>query len=120
MSSVTDGSRLQELQTQLSVCFKDVLLLEMALTHRSASADGTHQSNERMEFLGDSIIGLVVSDYLYRNFPGHNEGELAKSKAYIVSENSLASAATKLGLQDFVVLSSGEESSGGRRRRSIL
>jgi ribonuclease-3 len=94
------------------------MLLEMALTHRSASAE--HRSNERMEFLGDSIIGLVVCDYLYRHFPGHNEGELAKSKAYIVSENSLASAATALGLQEYVVMSSGEDSSGGRGRRSIL
>lgn len=116
----TNENRLDELQTRLGVCFKDVLLLERALTHRSAAADGTHLSNERMEFLGDAIIGFVVCEHLYRQFPDHSEGELAKSKAFIVSENSLASAARDLGLQEFVKMSPGEASSGGRIRRSIL
>jgi ribonuclease-3 len=120
VSITGDDNRLSELQTRLGVCFKDPSLLLMALTHRSAAADCPQHSNERLEFLGDSIVGLVVCEHLFRQFPNHNEGELAKSKAFIVSENSLASAASEMGLQEFVLMSSGESSSGGRLRRSIL
>ena len=118
--SATDENRLCELQARLGVRFKDPLLLEKALTHRSAAADFPQHSNERLEFLGDSIVGLVVCELLFRQFPHHNEGELAKSKAFIVSENSLANAAQEIGLQEFVLMSAGESSSGGRLRRSIL
>ena len=114
-------SSADELQNRLGLCFNNPELLLRALTHRSATNSGALPiSNERLEFLGDSIVGLVVSEYLYKSFPDHSEGELAKSKAFIVSENSLAKAAQDLGLQDFVLMSSGESSSGGRRRRSIV
>ncbi len=115
-----DESGLAKLQQRLGVRFKDETRLQRALTHRSAAADNTLESNERLEFLGDSVVGLVVSENLYRLFPGYSEGDLAKSKAYIVSEPALADAAQALGLEEFVVMSPGEAASGGRRRRSIL
>ena len=111
---------LDDLQTRLGVHFKDISLLERALRHRSAAIDSDHLSNERMEFLGDSVVGLVVCETLYRLFPDSSEGELAKCKAYIVSESSLAAAAIQVGLDAFVMMSAGEDSSGGRKRRSIL
>jgi ribonuclease-3 len=102
------------------VRFKDLSLLERALTHRSASTDGGACHNERLEFLGDSVVGLIVSEDLYRQNPGYTEGDLAKSKAYIVSEAVLADAAREIGLEEFLVLSAGEAATGGRKRRSIL
>jgi ribonuclease-3 len=115
-----DESGLAKLQARLGVHFKDETRLRRALTHRSAATDNALESNERLEFLGDSVVGLVVSENLFRLFPGYSEGDLAKSKAYIVSEPALADAAHALGLEEFVVMSPGEAASGGRRRRSIL
>lgn len=90
------------------------------MTHRSAATGNHFDSNERLEFLGDSVLGLVVSESLFQLYPQHNEGDLAKSKAYIVSEAALAEAASRLGLEEFVVMSASEAATGGRRRRSIL
>jgi ribonuclease-3 len=115
-----DESGLAKLQQRLGVRFKDETRLQRALTHRSAAADNPLESNERLEFLGDSVVGLVASESLFRLFPGYSEGDLAKTKAYIVSEPALADAAQALGLEEFVVMSAGEAASGGRRRRSIL
>jgi ribonuclease III len=115
-----DETALTRLQERLRVRFREVSRLERALTHRSAAGENALDSNERLEFLGDSVVGLVVCENLYRLFPSHSEGELAKSKAYVVSEASLAQAAQRMGLEEFVVMSSGEAQSGGRRRRSIL
>ena len=91
-----------------------------ALTHRSVTTDDSLQSNERLEFLGDAIVGLVIGETLYSRYPQFSEGDLAKSKAYIVSENALADAALRIGLADCLTMSVGEEASGGRKRRSIL
>jgi ribonuclease III len=118
--SELDLTSLMDLQLRLGVSFRDLSLLQRAITHRSAAAEDHELSNERLEFLGDSILGLVICDILYKEYPDHNEGELAKFKAYIVSENSLADAAFLLGLEEFIVMSNGEATSGGRRRRSIL
>ncbi len=115
-----DEDGLDKLQARLGVRFKDLALLQRALTHRSAAADNPLGSNERLEFLGDSVVGLVVSENLIKLFPDYSEGDLAKSKAYIVSEPALANAAAELGLEEFVVMSAGEAASGGRRRRSLL
>ena len=115
-----DETALTRLQERLGVRFREVSRLERALTHRSAATENALDSNERLEFLGDSVVGLVVCENLYRMFPNHSEGDLAKSKAYVVSEASLAQAAQAMGLEEFVVMSSGEAQSGGRRRRSIL
>lgn len=111
---------LTQLQTLLGIEFHDLKYLEHALTHRSAASTGAHSSNERLEFLGDSIVGVAVADYLYRHYPERSEGDLAKSKSYIVSEPALAEAAMRLGLDGYVVMSDSEAAAGGRKRRSIL
>ncbi len=77
-------------------------------------------SNERLEFLGDSVVGLVVADYLYRNYPDQPEGQLAQMKSYLVSKKHLAVCANRLGLGDYLQLGRGEENSGGKRRESLL
>ena len=87
-----------------------------ALTHRSAS--GKH--NERMEFLGDSVLGLVITNALYRNMPNASEGYLSRLRASLVNENTLAEIANELSLGDFLRLGAGELKSGGFRRKSIL
>jgi ribonuclease-3 len=111
---------LKALESRLELRFKDRSILLQALTHRSAAAEGGLSSNERLEFLGDAVVGLVIGEYLYEKYPGYSEGNLAKSKSYIVSETTLAEAAQSLGLDQFVRISAGEDSSGGRKRRSIL
>src|SRR5258708_6379378 len=115
-----DLADLSKLEERLGVRFKKVALLERALTHRSAASENALDSNERLEFLGDSVVGVIVCENLFLLFPSSSEGNLAKSKAYIVSEASLADAAQALGLEAFVQMSAGEAASGGRRRRSIL
>ena len=77
-------------------------------------------SNERLEFLGDSILGMVVAEHLYRNFPNRPEGELTRMRADMVCENSLAAVADKVGLGQHLLLGHGEEQGGGRGRASIL
>ncbi len=109
-----DETALTQLQKRLGVSFREVSRLERALTHRSAATTNHFDSNERLEFLGDSVLGLVVSESLFRLYPQHSEGDLAKSKAYIVSEAALAEAASRLGLEEFVVMSLSEAASGGR------
>src|SRR5690349_3557159 len=115
-----DEVGLEKLQARLGVRFKNVRSLQRALTHRSAATDNPLDSNERLEFLGDSVVGVVVSENLFRLYPRYSEGDLAKTKAYVVSEGALADAAQAMGLEEFVQMSPGEAASGGRRRRSIL
>lgn len=117
---LTDDLPLIKLQERLGVRFKDFIRLRRALTHRSAAGESPLDSNERLEFLGDSVVGLVICENLFSLFPAFSEGDLAKSKAYVVSETALADAAQELGLEEFMVMSAGEAASGGRRRRSIL
>src|SRR5438128_4790691 len=95
-------------------------LLRQALTHRSQSDLAPHGDNERLEFLGDSILGMLVNEYLYLAYPSASEGELTRMKANVVSEPSLAEAARELGLGPLVDLARGEEAGGGRERPSIL
>lgn len=106
----------------LSYRFKDKSLLKQALTHRSFLGHKTNRnaSNERMEFLGDAVLGLVVTEALYRFYPLGSEGELTKARACIVSRDSLAQEAKKMGLGRYLFLGKGEERSGGRNRKSIL
>ncbi len=108
------------LEERLGLTFRNRALLEQAVRHRSAVLESPRDSNERMEFLGDSIVGFVVCDYLYDRYPDASEGDLAKAKAYLVSEPTLADAALTLRVDAALEMSSGEESSGGRTRRSIL
>jgi ribonuclease-3 len=116
-----DEKSIQEVAQRLQIGVTDYALLHQALTHRSALGESEEAlSNERLEFLGDSVLGLVVAQYLYTTFPDRAEGELAKAKAVAVSEPILAESAKGLGLADMILMSGGEESSGGRRRMSIL
>src|SRR5882724_10107540 len=103
-----DNVDLSRLEERLGVRFKEISLLERALTHRSAASENALDSNERLEFLGDSVVGLIVCENLFLLLPGYSEGNLAKSKAYVVSESALADAAQGLGLEAFVQMSAGE------------
>ncbi len=100
--------------------FKNELLAKEALTHSSYANEFGVRSYERLEFLGDSILSLVVSEYLYENFPDMPEGELTKVRAAAVCERSLYEVASGLSLGNFLFLNKGEEATGGRRRISIL
>lgn len=105
----------------LGVRFRDASLRELALTHRSyAFENDLAGTNERLEFLGDAVLGVVVTDMAYREFPDMPEGELAKLRAAIVNMGALAEVARDLGLGRFVLLGKGEEMSGGRDKSSIL
>jgi ribonuclease-3 len=109
------------LEEALGWIFQDVALLEQALTHRSYCAEhlGT-ESNERLEFFGDAVLGLIVTDYVYREFPGFSEGEMAKLRAAVVNSETLADVATAVGLGDALRLGKGEDAAGGRHKPSIL
>lgn len=113
------GAALEALQETLATRFRDTELLAHALRHRSA-ADEPAGSNERLEFLGDSIVGMVVCDYLFRTFPGSPEGDLAKAKAFLVSEPTLAEAGLALGLHHAIEMSAAEEAAGGLTRPSMV
>ena len=105
----------------LGVTFGDPVLLETALTHRSfAFENGLQIHNERLEFLGDAVLGVVVTDMAFREFPEMPEGELAKLRAAIVNMGALADVARDLGVGRFILLGKGEEMSGGRNKSSIL
>ncbi|REK18925.1 MAG: ribonuclease III [Actinobacteria bacterium] len=109
------------LQDVIGYAFKDQALLELALTHRSVSSENPSRfDNERLEFLGDAVLQLVVTDRLYADFPDLPEGQMAKVRAAVVSGSALAEIATSIGLGDHVELSPSEERSGGRTKRSIL
>jgi ribonuclease-3 len=99
----------------------DLHLLERALTHRSyAYENGGLPTNERLEFLGDSVLGIVVTDTLFRRHPDLAEGQLAKLRAAVVNMRALADVARDLGLGEFIRLGKGEEITGGRDKSSIL
>lgn len=95
-------------------------LVQQAMVHRSALAEGQRQSNELLEFLGDAVLELIVTEYLFQLFPHHQEGDLSRARALIVSRLTLAEAALQLEVDQMLCLSSGEEAQGGRRRTSIL
>lgn len=109
------------LEEKLGYTFQNRALLENALTHSSRANEsrGKLQSNERLEFLGDSILGMVVADHLYRNHPDLPEGDLTRTRAALVCEESLVEVAKELSLGDYLSLGKGEEAGGGRNRPSI-
>jgi ribonuclease III len=109
------------LDRMLGVRFRDGSLRQLALTHRShAFEHDLPANNERLEFLGDAVLGVVVTDMAFREFPEMPEGELAKLRAAIVNMGALADVARDLGLGRFILLGRGEEMSGGRDKSSIL
>ena len=113
---------LQALEERLGYTFSDLSLLDAALTHTSyVKGDGkAHEHNERLEFLGDAVLELCVSEYLYRNFPKLNEGVMTRARAASVCESALHLVALQLELGTCLRLSRGEEHSGGREKPSIL
>ena len=114
---------INELEKAIGYRFKNITLLQNALAHSSYANERWHdslRSNERLEFLGDSILGMVVAEHLYRNFPDRPEGDLSRMRADMVCERSLAQIAERIGLGKHLLLGNGEEASGGRTRDSIL
>lgn len=105
-----------KLSAQLEYSFQNSQLLELALTHRSLG----HQNNERLEFLGDSIVNWVIAEYLFQQFAKASEGELTRLRASLVSKPALAAVAKQFDLGSYLRLGSGELKSGGFRRDSIL
>ena len=121
MSEASVEQRLEALDRALGVTFRDPELREASVTHRSFAFDHDLTiTNERLEFLGDSVLGLVVTDLAYRMYPGMPEGDLAKLRAAIVNMTALADVARDLDLGAIVLLGKGEEQSGGRDKASIL
>lgn len=116
MASDARTLRLNQLQQRLGYSFRELALLNLALTHRSVGKS----NNERLEFLGDSLVNYVVAEHLYRKFPEALEGQLSRLRAKLVRGSYLATLANGLEIGDCLVLGTGERKSGGRRRDSIL
>ena len=104
------------MQVEVGYHFSDIQLLELALTHRSVSSN----NNERLEFLGDSLINHVVAEHVYRKFPRISEGPLSRIRAALVRRESLAELGVNLKIGEYLLLGTGECKSGGRHRKSIL
>ncbi len=114
---------IKDLEAAIGYRFQNITLLQNALTHSSYANEHWHdslRSNERLEFLGDSILGMVVAEHLYRNFSDRPEGELTRMRADMVCETSLARIAEQVELGKHLLLGNGEEQGGGRNRPSIL
>ncbi len=114
---------IKDLETALGYRFRNISLLQNALSHSSYANERWHNSllsNERLEFLGDSVLGMLVAEYLYRTFPDRPEGELTRMRADMVCETTLAGAANRIGLGEHLLLGHGEQRFGGRQRDSIL
>jgi len=112
---------LSDIQQRISHQFRDQELLERALTHKSyANENRVLAHNERLEFLGDAVLGLVISEYLMKACPDSSEGDLSRLRAAVVSEPALAAIARKIGLGSYLLLGKGEEQTGGRDKDSLL
>lgn len=117
------SEKLQHLETLIGYRFTDRRLLERALTHRSFASERAHRTvrhNEALEFLGDAVLGFLVSDWLLERYPELSEGKLSKLKAYLVSARNLEVHAQRLRLGEFLRLNRGEEKTGGRTKRTLL
>lgn len=108
------------IEKKLGYTFKDTKLLTNALTHSSYANERRTVSNERLEFLGDSVLSIIISDYIYKRMAEINEGDLSKLRAGIVCEESLFIAAKRIDLDKAILLGKGEELTGGRKRPSIV
>lgn len=113
---------LRRLQSEIGHQFADIGLLELALTHSSVEGSSVngHRSNERLEFLGDRVLGLVIADMIYTTFPDEEEGSMARRHASLVRREALAAVAVKLDLSDHIRMSRGEFGTGGHRNRALL
>ena len=119
---MNDWEKLKELEKKLGYTYQDINLLERALTHSSYANERqvSYGSNERLEFLGDSVLGFITADYFYRHFSHLPEGKLTKLRAATVCEKSLHGFALEISLGEYLRLGHGEENTGGRERPSIL
>jgi len=113
---------LQLFEKNAGIRFRKLDFLNLAFSHRSFANESKEiiENNEKLEFLGDSVLGLVVSEYLYKSLPGKNEGDLARIKSFVVSEESLAVIAKLIKVDNFILIGKGEEYSGGRNKKAIL
>ncbi len=122
---IVDNARKKELQLfekNAGIRFRKLDFLNLAFSHRSYANESKENfnNNEKLEFLGDSVLGLVVSEYLYLNLKDKNEGDLARIKSFVVSEDTLADVARELKIDNFILIGKGEEYSGGRKKKAIL
>ena len=117
------NTNIDDLQNSIEYSFKDEKLLVTALTHKSYIVNAPETgdvNNERLEYLGDAVLELVTSDFLFKNYKQMSEGEMTKLRASLVCEPALAIDAREINLQDFIFLGKGEENTGGRNRDSIV
>ena len=117
------NTNIDDLQNSIEYSFKDEKLLVTALTHKSYIVNAPETgdvNNERLEYLGDAVLELVTSDFLFKNYKQMSEGEMTKLRASLVCEPALAIDAREIDLQDFIILGKGEENTGGRNRDSIV
>jgi ribonuclease III len=120
---VDDTRDLSALEARLGYAFREPAILDRALTHRSRAnedATGITVDNESLEFLGDAVLGFVMADLLFRDYPQFDEGQKSKIKASLVSTATLALLARRLGLGEFLALGRGEEKTGGRKKQALL
>ena len=118
-----DTQQMQEFENKIKYTFSNKEILLLSFMHSSFANEqkkGKHENNERLEFLGDAVLDMVVSEYMYRMYPQMPEGELTKLRASVVCEGSLAKLARQLELGKYLFLGRGEETTGGRNRDSIL
>ncbi len=120
MAGESRRRRLRALLHLAGVPAEDLDALDPAFVHPSAAAESGGGSNERLEFLGDAVLGLVAASHLYAAYPGDEEGALTKRKAAVVSDAALARSARRLGFSDLVLLGTGERAAGGGERASVL
>jgi len=112
---------LNNFQKKIGYFFKDITLLQLALTHRSAlNETGVTQSYERLEYLGDAILEMLITDYLFHTYPQSDEGYLTTARSVVVRTKSLSALAKKINLPDHLYMSRGEEAGGGKQNPSIL
>ena len=113
---------LQLFEKHAGIRFRKIDLLNLAFSHRSFANENPQEvdNNEKLEFLGDAVLGLVVNDYLFRVLTDRAEGELARIKSFVVSEGSLAGIAKEIRVDNFILIGKGEEYSGGRSKRALL
>ncbi|MCL5291068.1 MAG: ribonuclease III [Actinobacteria bacterium] len=121
LSNHSIEERIRIAEERLGISFSDRELLVRALTHRSFSFEaGVREMNEKLEFLGDTVLNLIITEFIFYRFPEHNEGDLAKLRARIVNASTLARVAQEIGLGDLILMGKGAELTGGRERASIL
>jgi len=112
---------LKEFLKNIQINFRDYKLLNLSLSHRSyVNENNLPENNEKLEFLGDSILGFVITEYLFKRFTDQSEGALARIKSFVISENTLSKVAKRINLNKYILIGKGEESSGGRNKKTII